>query len=167
MPGLVFYFLLIELLGVSYIDFFFGKIHNIWPILNILLYALLIFIFPDYYVFNLKTFVFPLAFIFVWYILYLMNIMGAGDSKYLFSFFLLVPTPKQEEVFICLAYTTIFVGVFLLASTIVLNFKKILYALRLRDIGSIKKIFGSKFTYAPVILISWIWFGWINSLFTP
>ena len=165
MPPFIYFLLVMELFFVSYIDFKFGKIHNFWSILNIFSYILFLFIFSDFYLFNVKTFVFPLAFIFVGYILYLMNIMGAGDSKYLFSFFLLIPVENHERLFLCLAYTTVYVGVSLLLITIVNNLKNITVAIKSKDVGAIREIFGSKFSYAPVIFISWIWFGWINQFF--
>ena len=33
-------------------------------------------------------------------------------------------------------------------------------AFKKRDINKVKQVFGTKFTYAPVILLAWIWLGW-------
>ena len=64
--------------------------------------------------------------------------------------------------FLCLLLSTIIVGLFLLIMNALNNFEKILTAIRYMDTMAIKKIFGTKFSYAPVILISWMWFGLEN-----
>ena len=88
--------------------------------------------------------------------------MGGGDSKYLFSFYLLVPLGFQEGVFLYLLYTTVIVGSSLLLFNALKNFDRIALMFRVGDLAGIKKIFGQKFTYAPVIFIAWMWFGWQN-----
>ncbi len=91
-----------------------------------------------------------------------MNIMGGGDSKYLSSLYVLVPLGFQDTVFLYLLYTTVIVGSSLLLFNALKNFDKILLLVKIGDIDGIKKIFGKKFTYAPVIFIAWMWFGWQN-----
>ncbi len=162
MPISIYIFLLMQLCLVGYIDIKVKKIHNYWALINLFVYLILLFVFPEYYIFGLKSFVFPLAFLFVGYLLFLLKIMGAGDSKYLFSFYFLIPTEVQEEAFKCLAYTTVFVGLFLLTFTVVSNFTKVLNAVKYMQVNTIKEIFGSKFSYAPVIFVSWCWFGYVQ-----
>jgi prepilin peptidase CpaA len=90
------------------------------------------------------------------------HIMGGGDSKYLSSLYILVPLNMQETVFTYLLYATILVGSTLLLFNILKNLDIIIIHFKMRDIAGIKKIFGKKFTYAPVIFIAWMWFGWQN-----
>lgn len=161
-PISVYIFVSIQLLYVAYIDFKTRKISNQWFFLNIFLFILLTFIFPESYSWSIKSFVFPIAFIFVGFVLFIMNIMGGGDSKYLSSLYLLVPAAHQDQTFIYLLYATVLVGSTLLLFSLLKNLDIILFQLRMGDINGIKRIFGKKFTYAPVIFIAWMWFGWQN-----
>ena len=77
----------------------------------------------------------------------MMNIMGGGDSKYLSSFYLLVPLGFQEMVFQYLLYTTVIVGSSLLLFNILKNFDRITLLFKIGDVSGIKKIFGKKVTF--------------------
>ncbi len=162
LPLVVFIFAAIQLLVVAYIDFKTTKISNLWLILNFFIFCILSLLFPTLYLWRLDTFVFPIVFLFVGFGLFAMNIMGGGDSKYLASFYLLVPLGHQESVFLYLLYTTVIVGSSLLLFNALKNFDRIVILFKLGDVSGIKKIFGKKFTYAPVIFIAWMWFGWQN-----
>lgn len=162
LPIVVYIFVSIQLLFVAYIDFKTKKISNMWMLINFLFFCLLTVIFPTVYVWTWHIFFFPLAFLFVGIMLFVMNIMGGGDSKYLSSLYLLVPLNHQEATFIYLLYATILVGSTLLLFNILKNFDIIVMYFKARDIAGIKRIFGKKFTYAPVIFIAWMWFGWQN-----
>lgn len=161
-PITVYIFLSIQLLFVAYHDLKTRTISNFWLLINFFVYLNLLWIFPEIYFFNLYTFVFPLAFFVVGFVLFYLKIMGGGDSKYLSSMFLLVPVSYQDSTFTYLLYTTILVGSTLIVFNILKNFDKIIFMARVYDIGGIKRIFGKKFTYAPVIFIAWMWFGWQN-----
>lgn len=162
LPIVVYIFVSIQLLFVAYIDFKTQKIANMWMIINFLFFCLLSLVFPTVYVWSIQVLVFPLAFLFVGFALYVMNIMGGGDSKYLSSLYLLVPLNLQETVFIYLLYATVLVGSTLLLFNLLKNLDIIIIHFKMKDIAGIKKIFGTKFTYAPVIFIAWMWFGWQN-----
>jgi len=166
MPATVYIFLLIQLFFVSYIDVTKKKIPNFWVLINLVFAIVIISFFPSYE-FSLSLFLYPLSFFVVGFLLFILKIMGGGDSKYLFSMFLLIPTHRHEEYFLCLAYMTVMVGLSLFLINIARNRKKILVAIRYKDMGRIKDVFGKKFTFAPVILLAWIWFGWNlrNNLF--
>ena len=86
--------------------------------------------------------------------------MGGGDSKFLFTFFLIVPLNLQEQTFEYLLASTILVGTFVFITNISKNFDKLKYALRARDRAAVRSCFGTKFAFAPIILITWIWVGW-------
>ncbi len=165
LPWVVYIFISIQLLFVAYIDFKTQKISNMWMFINTLFFLILNFIFPAHYAINFQVFVIPFVFLFVGFGLFLMNIMGGGDSKYLSSLYLLVPLKFQEITFVYLLYSTILVGSILLLVNILKNLDTIVLHLKMKDIVGIKKIFGKKFTYAPVIFIAWMWFGWQNYKF--
>jgi prepilin peptidase CpaA len=159
MPIWIFYFLLVELLVVAVLDIKTKKIKNAWSILNILLFVLFLFIYPEYYPFEGKTFLISGAFLLVGFILFLLKIMGAGDTKFLFSFFLVIPFYTQDDILSrLLIYTAICAFIFLLFN-VTKNIKKLYLSLLTRDTKSLKECFGSKFAFAPVIFISWVWYG--------
>ena len=162
LPIVVYLFISIQLLFVAYIDFKTKKISNMWMLINSVFFIILTLIFPDIYKWNLQVFIFPMAFLFVGFVLYILNIMGVGDSKYLSSLYLLVPLHFQETTFIYLLYATILVGSTLLVFNTLKHLDIIVIHFRMKDITGIKRIFGKKFTYAPVIFIAWMWFGWQN-----
>lgn len=162
LPMMVFFFISIQLLVVAYVDFKTTKISNVWPVANIIVFFFLSFLYPHIYIWSWDVLLFPVAFMLVGFALFVMNIMGGGDSKYLSSLYLIVPLGFQDAVFLYLLYTTVIVGSTLLLFNTLKNLDQIILMLRIGDIVGIKKIFGKKFTYAPVIFIAWMWFGWQN-----
>lgn len=161
-PVVVFIFVAIQLLFVAYIDFKTRKISNVWILINSICFVVLTLIFPSIYTWSIQVFIFPLAFLVVGFGLFMLNIMGGGDSKYLSSLYLLVPLQYQETTFIYLLYATILVGGTLLVFSTLKHLDIIVIHFKMKDIAGIKRIFGKKFTYAPVIFIAWMWFGWQN-----
>ncbi len=161
-PQSVYIFLLIELVAVSYLDILHRKVSNLWPILNLLIFVIVVTIVPDVYKFELKQFFYSIAFLIVGFSLFLLKVMGPGDTKFLFSFFILIPVSQHETAFLGLLYLTILMGSSLFLYNSYQNRKKISEAIKQSDISAIKEIYGTKFPYAPVILLSWIWFGWVN-----
>lgn len=165
-PTVIYFIILIQLLFISYVDVKTRKISNIWPIINIILFIFCLFIFPDIYKASWEVFIYPVVFILVGFVLFVLKIMGAGDTKYLSSFFLLVPLGGQDIMFIQLAYSTLVVGVILFAYNSIVNFKKIKSAIVLKNVQLIKNAYGKKFAFTPVICISWFMMGiliWRNS----
>lgn len=161
-PIVVYIFVAIQLLYVAYIDFKTKKISNMWVFINAAFFCLLTFIFPEIYLWKFQVFYFPFVFLFVGFALYTLNIMGGGDSKYLSSMYLLIPINFQETTFIYLLYATVLVGSTMFLLNVLKNLDIIIIHLKMKDIAGIRKIFGKKFTYAPVIFIAWMWFGWQN-----
>ena len=161
-PMMVFVFLSIQLLVVAYIDFKTRKISNMWILINVIFFLVLTFVYPQIYVWSFSVLLFPAAFFIVGFSLFALNIMGGGDSKYLSSLYLLIPLKFQEVVFLYLLYTTVIVGSSLLLFNALKNFDRIVLLVKVGDTRGIRKIFGKKFTYAPVIFIAWMWFGWQN-----
>jgi prepilin peptidase CpaA len=161
MPWYIYSLVFLELTFVAWIDFKTSIISNYWFLVNILAFVLFSIFLPDVYVFGIKNFFLPLAFIFVGYMLFTLNIMGAGDSKYLFSLFILIPYESQDYMLYTLIYSTVVVGGMSFFINIYQNTQKLKLAFENKNVELIKGIFGKKFTYAPVILLSWIWFGYL------
>lgn len=162
MPILVYSLLTVELIIVAWGDIRFKRIPNLWSIFNIILFLIFSFVYSDFYKFAFEHFFFSLAFFFVGFFLFILKIMGGGDSKFLASLFLLIPATKHILFFRVLLYLTVLVGAGLLTYNTVKNFRELWLKVMTKDFSSIKEIYGSKFTYAPLILVSWIVFGYIN-----
>jgi prepilin peptidase CpaA len=160
MPLLVFIYVAFQLLTVAYIDVKSKKISNSWAIANIFLYAALVFLLPTYYKFSFDTFVWPIGFFVAGFLLFIVKVMGGGDSKYLASFYLLIPVQFHEEAFMSLAVATLFVGGSVFIKNIMKNSDLIVLAWKEKNAVHIRNVFGKKFSFAPVIFISWMWFGW-------
>jgi prepilin peptidase CpaA len=158
-PLPIYLFVLIELAFVSYGDIRTNKIPNMWSIINIIAFLILLFVAPDFYVFTLATFTYSIAFLAVGFALFLFKIMGGGDTKYLFSLFLLIPISLQGKVFYYLLISTIIIGGFLLIQNTLKNFKPLWRAILDGNTRAVKSFFGTKFSYAPVILVTWLWIG--------
>jgi prepilin peptidase CpaA len=162
MPIMVFIFLSVQLLVVAYIDFKTTKISNVWIFINALFFCVLTLVYPEIYKWSFGILIFPISFLLVGFLLFVLNIMGGGDSKYLSSLYLLIPLGLQDRAFLYLLYTTVLIGSSILLFSALKNLDKIVILTRIGDVKGIKKIFGKKFTYAPVIFIAWMWFGWQN-----
>lgn len=160
MPFIIYCYLAAQILVVAYHDLQTKKISNKWPIINICFYLFFLWLFPEYYRFNLETFTMPIAFFVAGFLLFILKIMGGGDSKYLSTFYLLIPLKFHEEAFMSLAMATILIGGSIFIKNILQNMDKVLVAFAQKDVATIKGIFGKKFAFAPVIFISWIWLGW-------
>lgn len=166
MPPSTYFFILVQLIPVSYIDIKTKKISNFWPILNILTYLLNLYFFQLDYPLMVEHFIFPVGCIVLGFLFYLLKIMGPGDSKYLFSLFLLIPYKSQMTFFLMLLYATILVGSILLILHAARNFDKVKKAIFLGEFGQLAGVFGNRFTYAPLILLSWVGFGWSIKIFS-
>lgn len=156
MPISVFLFLFAELMAVSYIDWKYKKISNFWSILNILLFIVVLQVFPNVYILSWQSLMVSFSFLLVGFVLFKLHIMGAGDSKFLFSLYLLIPESLQEQCFLYLAYSTTLIGVSLLLYNTYKNIDILDRAVKTRNVNAIKQVYGSRFSYAPVVLLSWI-----------
>jgi prepilin peptidase CpaA len=115
--------------------------------------------FRDLYPLSWETLLFPIGFVVVGFFLFLLKIMGAGDSKYLASLFLITPGEFHAIFFEKIVGATIVVGAILLLFRGTQDFQRIKsYALSIYWKG-IKETIKSNFSYAPVVLLAWILFG--------
>jgi prepilin peptidase CpaA len=159
MPVSIFVFIMIQLVAVSYIDLTSKKISNAWIILNLIVFLALLFSFGENYKLKLSAFAYSLAFLGVGFFLHLAKFLGAGDSKYLFSLYFLIPEELQNHAFICLLYSTMTIGSLVMAANMLINVRSLRLAFVNRDFRLFKVIIGKKFSFAPVILLSWLIFG--------
>ena len=158
----VYVYLCIQLIYVAYYDLKTKKISNRWMIGNVGFYFLFLLFFPEHYSFTWLSFAWPIGFFVAGFILFIFKIMGGGDSKYLSSFYLLIPYHLHEEAFSALLVATLFIGGSVFMKNILENLDRLIVAFRTSNLSLIKGVFGKKFTFAPVIFVSWLWFGWTN-----
>jgi len=156
---IAFLLILAQLLIVSWIDIRTKKISNLWVPANIAIALIFYFLFPSSFPFSWQLFYFPLGFIVGGFLLFLVGIMGAGDSKYLAGFFLLVPVDLHFIFFTKLIIATMVVGAVLLANSIIKNFSQIRSFLWAQYWQGLRNIIKSNFSYAPVILLAWLILG--------
>lgn len=159
MNSFVFGFLACELLIVALLDLKNGKISNLWPLLNIGLFMIFLVVWPAQYQWDWTRLIFPVGFIVIGFILFLMDIMGAGDSKFLASLFLLIPAEYHFSYAEKLLLVTIIVGSLLLIRTIFINRKKINAYFLSHHWRAIAALVRSRFSYAPVMFLAWMLFG--------
>lgn len=159
-PLAVYWFLVLELMVVSWGDIRTQKIPNTWSILNLLVFVILLVAFPEYYPFHWEIFIYSTVFLVVGFMLFLLRIMGGGDTKYLFTFFLLIPMALQAKALVILLLSTVLIGGFLFLTNLGKNHEKIVGYIKRGYIKGIKECFGTKFSFAPVILLAWMWLGW-------
>jgi prepilin peptidase CpaA len=149
--------LLLELLAVSFIDMRVKKISNLWSIAHILIFvgmSIYSGAMPE-----ITHFIFPLGMLLTGFVLFVFHIMGAGDSKYLATLFLLIPTDLHMLYMEKLLTVTIFVGTILLIMKFVKSAAKIKAYLTTFYFKALRAEIHSRFSYAPVILVAWILFG--------
>lgn len=148
-----------ELLIVGWIDFKTRKISNKWIFFNAGLAVLLHFLVKDLYPFSWEILIIPAAFIFIGFFLYLINVMGAGDSKFLASLFLVIPPEFHLMFFEKLVLSTVITGATLLMLQILRNGSTLKAYFISRYWAGIKDAIRSRFSYAPVIVVAWILLG--------
>jgi prepilin peptidase CpaA len=156
----LFIFVFLELTVVALGDLKHKTIPNLWSILNIIAFIVLGFMEPELYSFGWKTYIYSSVFFLVGFSLFLMNIMGAGDTKLLVTLFLLIPTSLQGQYLLMLLHGTVFIGGSMRFYHRIKNYNKIIVYLGTKDVAGLKSCFGSKFPFAPVVWISWLLFGW-------
>lgn len=155
----IYLFIFIQLLIVSYLDIKTKKISNLLSIINIVFFIVLAIMFSDQYPIRLNTFIYSFVFLGVGFGLFLLKIMGGGDAKYLSTIFLIIPYQQHEKTLELLLFSTIIIGSFVFIRNIIENIEDINRALKEQRLEDIKRIFGKKFAFAPVIFIAWTWLG--------
>ena len=161
MSSYVYVYLLIELVAVSWGDVKHKKIPHVWNLLNIITFIFLVIFLPFEYTLGLSTFFYSLAFFIVGFLLFTLNIMGGGDSKFLATFFLLVPATRHGEFLTIMLYGTILVAGSLFFYHSVKNLNQLWAILMTRTWEQLPRVYNKKFAFAPLILFSWLIFGYM------
>lgn len=157
--GIIFLGILTQLIVVAWIDLKTKKISNLWPILNAILSIVLHVGVANLYPLSWELALFPVGFLLIGFFLYLFHVMGAGDSKYLASLFLVVPLEYHLTFFTYLIKATITIGLLLLTVTLFRHGRKLKAYLIGQYWQGIIETIRSRFSYAPVILLAWLLFG--------
>ena len=155
----LFYAISFQLMLVAWFDLKKKTISNYWPVLNLLTAIAVYLSLPQTFEFSWAIFLFPIGFIVIGFLLFLVGIMGAGDSKYLASLFLVIPVQYHLPFFEKLLIATILIGGILLTFKIIMNFSKLRAYMWAQYWKGLKETIRSKFSYAPVILLAWIILG--------
>ena len=159
MSVILYSIILLELSLVTIGDLRKRKIPNYWSLLNFISYSAFIFLFPEDIVFSWWVIGGSFLFLIVGFILFLGKIMGGGDAKFLSSIFLLIPLSVRGIYLDYLLYTTLIFALFFFFRNFLYNFKDIWAYMRSFHLEGAKNFFGTKFPFAPVILITWILIG--------
>ncbi len=155
----IFGLITLQLLLVSWLDIKHKKISNLWLPLNLGLAISFYIRFQDQYPFAWAVLIIPATWIILGFILFVLGIMGAGDSKYLASLFLVIPPDRHMPMLEKIVYATLAVGIVTLLLKFLRDFQKIKsYAFSTHWSG-LKESLRSKFSYAPVILLAWLLLG--------
>ncbi|MBF0311834.1 MAG: hypothetical protein HQK50_04280 [Oligoflexia bacterium] len=158
----IYLFALLELLVVSYLDYKTKKIANWWSIINVLLFIVTIILFPQNYKFSMNLLTMPALFLGLGFILFYIRIAGAGDVKFLSTFFLLIPLHLHLEMTELILISTIVVALLLILKNTIKNSTLIVTIIKERQWLLLQGIYGTKFSYSPVILLAWVWL-WIKT----
>lgn len=159
MTAVIYCLLFTELVWVGWTDLQTKKISNGWILVNAVLAFVFYLLKTPSYEFSWGIFIFPLATLLVGFILFLIDVMGAGDSKFLASLFLTIPIDGQNIFLKKLILSTIITGTLLLAYRIFKQGPILKAYLISRHWGGLKKMIGSRFSYAPVIGVAWLLLG--------
>jgi prepilin peptidase CpaA len=157
--AIIFSLILFELLVVAWIDFKTKKIWNKWIYGNLIAAMTFHLFFRSLYPLHWETLLYPVGFILIGFLLFLVNVMGAGDSKFLASLFLIIPLEFHHLFFSKLVLSTIVTGSLLLIYRIVKNGPELKAYLATGHWEGIKLTIRSRFSYAPVILLAWVMTG--------
>lgn len=158
----LFYYLLAQITTVSFLDFRSRRIKNFWPALNFLSFLVIaIFVSESVYKLWWMHLQIPLGALVVGFLLFWIRvggvkIMGGGDGKYLASLFLLMPTPLQLPFLESILVVTVLVAGILFLMNVFKNFKFVINSIWLKQFN-MSKVFGTRFPFAPLILVAWLW----------
>ena len=109
-PKELYFFLLIQLFAVAWLDFKYRKISNVWILINLIVFGVTYFYIKGDYNFNYLQVYYPIVFFVVGFAFYMLRIMGGGDSKYLVSMYLLIPLNFHESFLYNLLAVTCAIG---------------------------------------------------------
>ena len=164
LPPYLYSYLMIELFVVGWLDWRYLRISNFWVLLNLIVFIILAVAMPlDYFSFP-RTFFYPLLFFILGFFLFSLNVMGGGDSKFLSTFFLLIPIKMHDQYLNSLIYGILICSGGLMIYHTFKNLKKLKSNLLERNFIGLFEIYKKKIPLAPIILFSWFIFGYTIEL---
>ena len=128
------------------------------------IFIILAIFWPEQYPLGLSTFFYPLTFFILGFLFFTLDIMGGGDSKFLASFFLLIPVDLQEPFFEVLLWVALTISGTFLFYRSVRNLGKLKEIFYSRSWRRLSEIYGKKVPLAPIILFAWPIFGHIMNV---
>jgi len=160
---LIFTIMTIQLSIVTWVDIYQRKISNYWMLVNLILGISLHLWLPELYPWSWTLLGYLTGWFVIGFSFFYVGIMGAGDSKYLASLFLITPTLLRWEFLEKIVYSTLVFAMIMLMITMVRNFAKFKAFFFTGAWHGFKQLMGNKFSYAPVILLAWLVSGllWI------
>jgi prepilin peptidase CpaA len=154
----IFGFIFIELIIISIIDIKTKKISNLWSMGHVVM-AMALYLFSRYYPWSWPVLIYPIIWLSLGFALFLLGIMGAGDSKLLASLYLIIPIGFHHLMLEKLIISTLVVGFMNLILKMAKDFRTIkAYALSGYWHGLWEKM-KSRFSFAPVVFMAWILMG--------
>ena len=161
MLRILFIYIFVELLFVSIIDYRSRKVSNWWSVVHLAIFSV-ITLFLSINPWSWEGPVYASVFLAIGFALFSLNIMGAGDVKFISTLFLLIPAQFLFPFFINMLYATILVGSTLLTFSLVKHYNGIISAIAHRDVKTAWAFFGSKFAFIPIVFMAWIALIWQN-----
>lgn len=158
MSLLWFVFLLIELSLVSWLDFKYRKITNPWSAINIVLWIVSSWF---WWGFSWQALLWPAAVLFLGFMLFAVNIAGAGDVKFFSTFTLLLPPSMQGDWLFVLMYSSAAVGLLIIVKNAIKNRRSILQWMWERHTPFFSLLVGGKTILAPVAWMAWVIWGYL------
>ncbi len=149
------YYLLVQTAAVAVLDLKTKKISNIWPVLNCALALILFIALPKVYFTSWQGWPLWIILVAVCVWLYAQRIMGAGDVKYLFSFFLVLPPAFRGEVLNILSLVIIVVGGYWLLKKVWGQWYYLLNLWSLGENQEILRLIHGKNVFAPLVFLAW------------
>jgi len=153
------YYLLVQTAAVAALDLKTKKISNIWPVVNVVLAIILFIALPQVYFASWAGWPLWILLVAGCVALYAKKIMGAGDVKYLFSFFLVLPPAIRGDVLMILSVVIIIVGGYWLLRKVWGQWYYLINLWSLGENQEIMRIIHGKNVFAPLVFLAWvIWF---------
>ncbi len=112
------------------------------------------------YTWHWEQFFIPSIMLVSGFVLFLIGIMGGGDAKFLSTFYLLIPELQHQEFLFHLLTVTAVLALGFLIYNIIRNRQKFWLGILTKDGKLLSSCLGTKFPFAPVIAVSFMWWGW-------
>jgi prepilin peptidase CpaA len=155
----IFVLVLIQLTIVAWIDLKRKTISNRWHFLNLVMAMGLYAWNVDPFLFKWQVLLLPLGYVLFGFLMFLVGIMGAGDSKYLASLNLIIPLEFHLPFFESLLTCTIFLGTGIFLFRVFRDRQRLYAYVWARHWQGIKEAIKSEFSYAPVFFLAWMLLG--------